>query len=77
MHDHNIFISANQGGGVLASGGATLPLRFGTSVNAYLIVLPMTSYLTGLSVAQNKFNRLKFDEEELPRSRRNLIPFLF
>ena len=46
-------------------------------VNAYLVVPSMTSYLVGLSVAQNKFNSLKFDKEEWPRSRRNLIPFLF
>ena len=46
-------------------------------VNAYLVVLSMTSYLAGRSVAQNEFNRLKFDEGEWPRSRRNLVPFLF
>lgn len=46
-------------------------------VNAYLVVLSMTSYLAGRSVAQNEFNRLKFDEKEWPRSRRNLIPFVF
>ena len=46
-------------------------------VNAYLVVLSMSSYLAGRSVAQNEFNRLKFDEKEWPRSRRNLIPFVF
>jgi len=46
-------------------------------LNVYLIVISMTSYLAGRSVAQNNWNRLKFSKEEWPASRRNLIPFLF
>ena len=46
-------------------------------LNVYLIVISMTSYLAGRSVAQNNWNRLKFSKEEWPASRRNLIPFVF
>lgn len=45
-------------------------------LNVYLVAAAMTSYLGGRSVAQNRYNREKF-KEEWPRSRRNLVPFLF
>ena len=45
-------------------------------LNAYLVFAGMTSYLSGRSVAQNDFNRRKFDDE-WPANRKNLIPFIF
>jgi len=44
--------------------------------NAYLIFASMASYLGGRSVSQNNWNRKKFPKE-WPRTRKNLIPFLF
>ncbi len=46
-------------------------------LNAYLVVASMSSYLAGRSVAQNEFNKEKFDEKDWPRNRKNLIPFIF
>ena len=46
-------------------------------LNVYLVVSGMTSYLAGRSVAQNDFNRIRFKENEWPRSRKNLIPGIF
>lgn len=45
--------------------------------NAYLVCASMTSYLSGRSVSQNKWNREKFSEEEWPLERKNMVPFLF
>lgn len=45
-------------------------------VNVYLVFAWMCSYLGGRSVAQNDFNRRKFDGE-WPSDRKNLIPFVF
>ncbi|CAM9115562.1 unnamed protein product [Heterosigma akashiwo] len=45
-------------------------------LNVYLLFAVMLSYLSGRSVAQNDFNRRKF-EEEWPAQRKNLIPFVF
>lgn len=46
-------------------------------LNAYLVFAGMSSYLAGRSVAQNDFNRRKFDEKDWPRERRCIIPFVF
>lgn len=46
-------------------------------LNAYLVVASMSSYLGGRSVAQNEFNKTKFDEKDWPRERKNMIPFVF
>jgi len=46
-------------------------------INAYLVFFSMSSYLSGRSVLQNKWNSKRFSEEEWPSSRRNLIPGLF
>ncbi|KAL7520786.1 hypothetical protein ACHAWX_005498 [Stephanocyclus meneghinianus] len=46
-------------------------------LNVYLVVASMSSYLGGRSVAQNDFNRKTFDVREWPRSRKNIVPFLF
>ncbi|KAL3796414.1 hypothetical protein HJC23_004211 [Cyclotella cryptica] len=46
-------------------------------LNVYLVVASMSSYLGGRSVAQNEFNRKTFDERDWPRSRKNIVPFLF
>lgn len=46
-------------------------------MNAYLLFGGMASYLGGRSVAQNEFNRLKFEVEDWPADRKNLIPFVF
>lgn len=46
-------------------------------LNVYLVLTTMASYLGGRSVAQNEFNRVKFDETDWPRDRKNLIPFVF
>jgi hypothetical protein len=43
--------------------------------NIYLVFAGMSSYLAGRSIAQNEFNRAKFDD--WPEERRNLIPFVF
>lgn len=45
--------------------------------NAYLVCASMTSYLSGRSVAQNKWNRQKFSVSEWPLERKNMVPFLF
>ena len=44
-------------------------------LNSYLVFAGMCSYLAGRSVAQNEFNREKFDD--WPAERKNLIPFVF
>ena len=44
-------------------------------INSYLVFASMSSYLAGRSVAQNEFNRAKF--EDWPSDRKNLIPFIF
>lgn len=44
-------------------------------INSYLVFASMSSYLAGRSVAQNEFNRAKF--EDWPNDRKNLIPFIF
>ena len=44
-------------------------------INSYLVFASMASYLAGRSVAQNEFNRAKF--EDWPSDRKNLIPFIF
>mmetsp|Transcript_30983 Transcript_30983/g.61758 ORF Transcript_30983/g.61758 Transcript_30983/m.61758 type:complete len:272 (+) Transcript_30983:123-938(+) len=46
-------------------------------LNVYLVFTSMSSYLGGRSVAQNEFNKTKFDEKDWPRERKNLIPFVF
>ena len=46
-------------------------------LNVFLVVTSMTSYLGGRSVAQNEFNRTTFSEKNWPRSRKNMVPFLF
>ncbi|KAL7540639.1 hypothetical protein ACHAXR_010269 [Thalassiosira sp. AJA248-18] len=46
-------------------------------MNVYLVFAGMSSYLGGRSVAQNDFNRRKFDEKDWPNDRKNLIPFIF
>lgn len=46
-------------------------------LNVYLLTAGMTSYLAGRSVAQNDFNRSRFNEKEWPRDRKNLLPFIF
>ena len=46
-------------------------------LNSYLVFASMTSYLFGRAVAQNEWNRLKFDEKEWPLDRKNMIPFIF
>lgn len=45
--------------------------------NAFLVFGGMSSYLSGRSVSQNRWNREKFDEKEWPRTRKNLIPGIF
>lgn len=45
-------------------------------LNVYLIFASMCSYLSGRSVAQNEFNREKF-EDAWPATRKSLVPFLF
>jgi very-long-chain enoyl-CoA reductase len=46
-------------------------------LNVYLLLAGMTSYLAGRSVAQNEFNRKRFNEKDWPTDRKNLIPFVF
>jgi len=46
-------------------------------LNSYLVFASMTSYLSGRAVAQNEWNRLKFDEKEWPLTRKNMVPFIF
>jgi hypothetical protein len=46
-------------------------------LNVYLVVTSMMSYLGGRSVAQNEFNRRTFSEKDWPRSRKNMVPFVF
>jgi len=46
-------------------------------LNAYLVFFSMTSYLSGRAYSQNEWNMSKFSEEEWPRSRKNIVPFLF
>ena len=46
-------------------------------LNVYLTFVGMSSYLSGRAVAQNDFNRRKFDEKDWPIERKNMIPFLF
>ncbi len=45
--------------------------------NAFLVFASMTSYLSGRSVSQNRWNREKFSEKEWPLNRKNIVPFLF
>jgi len=46
--------------------------------NAYLVFMSMASYLSGRSVAQNKWNQQKFTDKEWPRTQRlNMIPGVF
>lgn len=57
---------------------AWLGIAFASShVNALLVFCSMSSYLCGRSVSQNKWNREKFTKEEWPRSRKNILPFIF
>jgi len=46
-------------------------------LNAYLVFFSMTSYLSGRAYSQNEWNMSKFSDEEWPRSRKNIVPFLF
>ena len=46
-------------------------------LNVYLVLTSMISYLGGRSVAQNEFNRNTFNETDWPRSRKNMVPFIF
>lgn len=46
-------------------------------LNVYLVLTSMMSYLGGRSVAQNEFNRNMFNEIDWPRSRKNMVPFIF
>lgn len=46
-------------------------------LNVWLVVSGMTSYLGGRSVAQNEFNKMTFREADWPRSRKNMVPFIF
>ena len=46
-------------------------------LNVYLAMAGMTSYLAGRSLAQNDFNRSRFEEKDWPRDRKNLVPFVF
>ena len=46
-------------------------------LNVYLTFVCMSSYLSGRAVAQNDFNRRKFDEKDWPIERKNMIPFVF
>ena len=46
-------------------------------LNAFLVFTSMTSYLSGRAVNQNMWNRKKFEADEWPESRKNLVPFLF
>lgn len=46
-------------------------------ITTYLIFGNMVSYLCARSANHNEWNRSKFSEKEWPKSRRNLIPFLY
>ena len=46
-------------------------------INVYLLFLSMCSYLGGRAVAQNEFNRTKFDENDWPLDRKNIVPYVF
>merc|ERR1712086_955457 len=46
-------------------------------ITSYLAFLGMVSYLTARSHNQNEWNKKKFDENDWPSSRKNLIPFVF
>lgn len=46
-------------------------------LNAYLVFLCMTSYLSGRSYAQNEWNKKKFSEDEWDRSKKNILPFVY
>ena len=46
-------------------------------MNAFLVFSSMSSYLGGRSVAQNEWNRDKFSVKDWPKSRKNIVPFLF
>jgi very-long-chain enoyl-CoA reductase len=46
-------------------------------LTGYLNLLSMSGYLFARSQNQNNWNRKKFDEKEWPKSRKNLIPFLY
>merc|ERR1712071_187417 len=46
-------------------------------LNVYLVFTSMSSYLSGRSVAQNKWNRDHFKDAEWPITRKNILPFIF
>jgi very-long-chain enoyl-CoA reductase len=48
-------------------------------LNAYLVFTNMCSYLAGRSVSQNQWNRHQFgdEDEDWPKNRKNLVPFVF
>lgn len=46
-------------------------------ITSYLIFGGMTMYLSARSINQNQWNCNKFSDKEWPRSRRNMIPFIF
>lgn len=46
-------------------------------LNVWLVVSGMISYLGGRSVAQNEFNKMTFGEACWPKSRKNMVPFIF
>lgn len=46
-------------------------------LTSYLNFISMTSYLCARAYNQNQWNKKKFDENDWPSSRKNLIPFLY
>jgi hypothetical protein len=46
-------------------------------ITAYLVFAGMLAYLSARSCNQNDWNKKKFSEKEWPRSRKNIIPFIF
>lgn len=46
-------------------------------LNAYLVFLCMTSYLSGRAYAQNEWNKKKFSSSEWDESKKNIIPFIY
>lgn len=46
-------------------------------MTAFLNFANMTTYLSARSKNQNDWNRSKFDKDEWPPSRKNLVPFIY
>jgi very-long-chain enoyl-CoA reductase len=45
--------------------------------NAFLVFASMSSYLSGRSVSQNRWNKEQFSGKDWPQDRKNIVPFLF